>query len=237
MKKIVLGLFTVALMIVSSGTVAFGLGQYASGSTGVDISYPNCKIAVPKVSFGVVGVTGGLVYSHNTCLRTEASFFKNLSLYVNTGLNTASSSQYYQTALDSCGGEARCAAYAYGYNAAKDAMNYAASQNVTSGSWWLDVETMNTWNSDTVLNQQSVAGSYDALRAAGIQNIGVYSTTAQWQTITGGWKNGWPSWGATTWTTAKQAATYCTGHEFSGGPSYLMQFKSKRSKVDQDYAC
>jgi len=67
--------------------------------------------------------------------------------------------------------------------------------------------------------------------------VGVYSTTAQWKSVTGGWQNNWPSWGATTWTTAKQAQTYCTGHEFTGGTSYLMQYRPKNAKVDYDVAC
>jgi hypothetical protein len=94
---------------------------------------------------------------------------------------------------------------------------------------------MNTWNIDTAQNQNSLQGSYDALKSNSATTIGAYSTTAQWQSITGGWKNGWPNWGATTWDTAKQAAKYCTGHQFTGGPTLLIQFNIK--KLDQDYAC
>jgi hypothetical protein len=99
------------------------------------------------------------------------------------------------------------------------------------------VETVNTWNSDVVQNQNSLQGEYDALTAHGAWKVGVYSTTAQWQTITGGWQNNWPSWGATTWTTAKQAAKYCVGHQFTGGPSYLMQYIPPKSPFDRDVAC
>lgn len=224
---------------------AFGFGstvgaqaQYVSGTTGVDVSYPNCTVNIPQVAFGVVGVTGGLVYSKNSCLKAEASKFSNLSLYINTGLNADPvNSTYYQQAQVGCNGDVYCAAYNYGRSAAQDALAYAASQGVQSQTWWLDVETMNTWNSDALQNRQSLQGAYDALSAAGATTIGAYSTTSQWNTLTGSWKNNWPSWGATTWTTAKQAASYCTGHEFTGGKSLLMQYKSKQSKLDQDYAC
>lgn len=224
-----------AMLLFAQGALASSV--YATGSTGVDLGYPNCKTAVPLVNFGVVGVTGGLVYSHNACLSAEARHFGNLSLYMNTGLNTSSSSSYYAQAQVGCNGDVDCAAYNYGYNAAKDALSYAAAQGVNSAKWWLDVETANTWSTDPVQNQKSLQGEYDALAASGATTVGVYSTTAQWQNLTGNWQNNWPSWGATTWTTAKQAQTYCTGHQFTGGPSLLMQYKSKQSKLDQDVAC
>ena len=219
------------------GSVASASSLYPTGSTGVDISYPNCSAVVPKVTFGIVGVTGGLAYGPNNCLKAEASKFADPSLYLNTGLNASSSSSYYTQAQVGCNGDVSCAAYNYGYNSGKAAVNYAASQGVSSAKWWLDVETSNTWNTDVLQNQKSLQGAYDALVASGITTIGAYSTTAQWQTITGGWQNGWANWGATTWTTASQAQAYCTGHQFTGGPSLLMQYKSKQSKIDQDVAC
>jgi len=231
-------------MIVALATPVFLFAQgasassvYPSGSTGVDVSYPNCSASIPAVSFGVVGVGNGIVYGHNSCLGSEAKNFLDLSLYANSGLNASKSSSYYVQAQVGCNGDVNCAAYNYGYNAGKDAVSYAASQGSTTSKWWIDVETSNTWNKDVVQNQKSLQGEYDALIAAGATTVGVYSTTAQWQSITGSWQNNWPSWGATTWTTAAQAQTYCTGHQFTGGPSLLMQYKSHQSKIDQDVAC
>jgi len=234
MKRILLSLSTLMLSVILFASPAMASTYYQTGSTGVDVSYPNCSASVPKSSFGIVGVTGGLVYSHNSCVSSEASKFTNLSLYMNTGLNASTSSPYYSQALATCNGDASCAAYTYGSNAAKDAVAYAQSQNVASSKWWLDVESSNTWSSDVTQNQKSLQGAYDALIAAGATMVGAYSTTAQWQTVTGGWQNNWPSWGATTWTTAKQAQKYCSGHQFTGGPSLLMQYKGK---LDQDVAC
>lgn len=237
MKKVlsVAFLFVAAFILFSQGVHASSV--YATGSTGVDVSSPNCGASIPKVSFGIVGVTGGLVYSHNSCLKTQAAKFSNLSLYMNTGLNTDSGSSYYQAAQVGCNGDVYCAAYNYGAYAAKDALDYAASQGVSSNKWWLDVETMNTWSNDALQNQQSLQGAFDTLSASGATTVGVYSTTAQWKDITGSWQNQWPSWGATTWTSARQAAKYCTGHQFTGGTSLLMQYQEKRSNLDQDVAC
>lgn len=237
MKRFLLGLgaAVVATILFAQGALASSV--YATGSTGVDVSSPNCSTKIPTVDFGIVGINNGVVYGHNGCAAAQAKHFSNLSLYVNTGLNTSSNSPYYTQAQVGCNGDVNCAAYNYGYNAAKDAISYANSQGLISNKWWLDVETMNTWSSDSVQNQKSLQGEYDAIVATGATTIGVYSTTTQWQTITGSWQNNWPSWGATTWTTAKQAQTYCSGHQFTGGPSLLMQYKSRQSKLDQDVAC
>jgi len=237
LKKVILTIIS-ALSMTAFATQAVSASTiYQSGSTGVDISYPNCSVKVPAVNFGIVGVTNGVVYGHNNCLSAESKNFANLSLYVNSGLNASSNSAYYTQAQVGCNGDVYCAAYNYGVNAAKDAIAYAKTQNVSSNKWWLDVETTNTWNKDPLQNRQSLQGEYDTLVANGAITVGAYSTTAQWQSITGSWQNNWPSWGATTWTTAAQAQTYCTGHQFTAGPSLLMQYKSKQSKIDQDVAC
>lgn len=237
MKKLLSTLLLVATVLTLSFHTVAASSFYATGTTGVDISYPNCTAKLPPVNYGIVGVTNGIVFSHNSCLASEAKNFGDLSLYMNIGLNASKSSSYYVQAQVGCNGDVYCAAYNYGFNAAKDAIAYANSQGVGSTKWWLDVETSNTWNQDVLQNQKSLQGAYDALVANGAAVAGVYSTTAQWKSIAGGWQNNWPSWGATTWTTSAQAQTYCTGHQFTGGPSLLMQYKSRQSKVDQDVAC
>jgi len=220
--------------------MAAAQGQYISRTTGVDVSWPNCTASIPKTAFGIVGVSNGVGFSTSPCLAAEASHFtSNLSLYVNTGYpgsDSANAILYAATPKACVAADLTCIAYNYGYNAGLYAYAAASSVGVHASTWWLDVETMNTWTSDPLQNQSSLQGETDALKANGVSTVGIYSTTAQWGTITAGWKNGLPSWGATTWKTAKQAATYCTGHQFTGGPSYLMQYTAVRG-IDQDYAC
>lgn len=238
MRIMIMTIMTMIALVIAMPGLASAQGQYVDNSIGVDISWPNGSAKIPNVSFGIVGVTDGLVYSNNNYLAKEAKNFSNLSLYVNTGLNASSTSIYYQKAQVGCNGNVYCAAYNYGYNAGIAAVKYAQSQGVNAATtWWLDVETANSWTTDYAQNIQSLQGEIDALKANGATTVGVYSTTAQWNYITGGWQNGFPSWGATTWTTAKQALTYSTGHEFTGGPSYLMQYRPKGSQVDYDVAC
>lgn len=218
---------------------------YTSGDVGVDISWPQCagNEAPPSSdytgdNFGIVDVTDGLGYSTNPCLAGEAADFTSneLSLYVNTGWDI-NSAHNTGTSPDTCeANDVDCEAFDYGYNAGLYAYGAALSLGITSPTWWLDVETDSTWSNNTIQNQNSLQGEHDALLAEGATTVGVYSTTAQWQGLTSSWQNDWPSWGATTWTTAPEAATYCTGHEFTGGPSYLMQF-TPTEQLDQDYAC
>jgi hypothetical protein len=210
-----------AICALATG-LALAQGQYTSGSTGIDVSYPNCSATLPVTALRIVGVSDGLGYSTNPCIATEAAGAANLSLYVNTGWNSASS-RINATSPKACAaGDNNCLAYNYGYNAGLYALAAANQAGVHAPTWWLDVETANTWNTNVVQDQNSLQGEHDALLANAATTVGVYSTTAQWKTITGSWINGWPSWGATTWTSAKQAQTYCTGHQFTGGPSYLM---------------
>jgi hypothetical protein len=238
MKKIILSLGTVFATIIFMSGMAAAQGQYGSGQTGVDIGWPNCSATVPPEVFGIVGVSDGTGYSTNPCLSQQAKDFPlNLSLYVNTGWYNKSAYVNASSPKVCVSGDNNCLAYNYGYNAGLYAHNAAKAVGVSSATWWLDVETANTWNSNVTQNQNSLQGEYDALVANGASTVGVYSTTAQWKTITGSWQNSWPSWGATTWSTATQAQTYCTGHQFTGGPSYLMQYKPKHATLDQDVAC
>ena len=231
------GFFAVLILISGAASAAT---PYQSGATGIDVSYPNCNSNIPKANFGVVGAEDGLGFSQNPCLSSEASHFSNLSLYANSGYPGASSTnaqKYMSSPIVCASSDLNCIAYDYGYNQGLYAFNYAANSNVHAATWWLDVENTSTWTTDTLQNQNSLLGEHDALIHSGAVNVGAYSTTAQWNSITGTWHNGWPSWGATTWTTASQAQTYCTGHQFTGGPSWLMQYKSRRSQLDSDVAC
>lgn len=229
-----------AIAVAVIGVVVFtgaasAQGVYVSTSVGSDMSWPNCNARVPSTTaFGIVGVTDGLGYSTNPCLGAESAHFANLSLYVNTGWYSGSSHVSATSPRVCAAGDNGCLAYNYGYNAGLYAADASANAGVRSATWWLDVETGNTWSSDTVQNQDSLQGEHDALMSRGATVVGAYSTTYQWGTITGGWVNNWPSWGATTVRTAKQAKTYCAGHQFTGGSTWLIQFTGQ---LDQDYAC
>lgn len=65
MKKICFTVIAIMALVISIPSLASAQGQYVDKSIGVDVGFPNGSTTIPKVSFGIVGVTGGLVYSNN----------------------------------------------------------------------------------------------------------------------------------------------------------------------------
>jgi hypothetical protein len=148
-------------------------------------------------------------------------------------------------------------AWQYGYNmASQDAARLTSAADAINvqkpptpvptspGSypWWLHVETANTWQSGTAgqaMNVADLQGMIAALKAANVATVGAYSTSSQWNTITGGttsasgslWKI--PNWiaGARTLSGAK---SNCTQTSFTGGSISVTQWASQ---PDGDYAC
>jgi hypothetical protein len=211
--------------------------QPIPGTIGLDVSYPNCSAVLPHTDFGIVGVTGGRTYTQNPCFLRQAMTFPQPSLYVNTGWNGKSDQVTVVQPKKCVAGDNNCLAYNFGYNAAVAAYDMANHAWVRSSTWWLDVETSNSWSDDVMQNRNSLQGEYDALRARGVATVGAYSTSYQWGKITGNWKNGWPSWGATVVTSAPEAQAFCTDHEFTGGRSRLVQFGPPNIHLDHDVAC
>jgi hypothetical protein len=154
-------------------------------------------------------------------------------------------------------------AYDYGWHAAANALSSTIaalassgipSSAATTGGWWLDVETGNTWNGTGRANAADIQGSIDYLRSQGIPAVGVYSTSYQWNTITGGyttstapsyaaaWQSeftsrdgiaGSPDWIAGA-SDARQAASYCS-RSFTGVAVQLSQYPS--GGFDADIRC
>ena len=150
-------------------------------------------------------------------------------------------------------------AWQYGYNkAAQDAAWLTIAATAINGQsakitvptspaaypWWLDVETANSWQSGTSGLQMNVAdlqGMVAALSAAGVTKVGVYSTSYQWDQVTGGSKYtagtalvGLPDWipGARK---LSGAVSNCQLSAFTGGGVELTQWFSR--PFDSDYAC
>lgn len=215
---------------------AAGAGIAPAGTAGIDVSYPNCTdVASMSARFGVVGVTGGVPYSRNPCLAAEAARFTTPHLYANAAWSARSPKVSATSPRRCVAGDVACRAYNYGYGAGIDALAAASAAGARSTVWWLDVEAANAWSGVVAQNRASLQGEHDALLAHGVATVGVYSTTAQWDGITGSWRNGWPSWGATVLTSPSRVRTYCTGHRFTGGQSWMIQYRG--SSFDQDVAC
>ncbi|MHB1924408.1 MAG: hypothetical protein ACYCSJ_06945 [Acidimicrobiales bacterium] len=157
------------------------------------------------------------------------------------------------------GANSTACAWQYGYNkAAQDASWLTAAANAINSQsppvtvapdpgsyqWWLDVETVSTWQSGTsgqAMNVADLQGMMAGLQAAGVSGIGAYSTSQQWDQVTGGTTAASgslyriPVWlpGATTGT---QAQANCAAQpSFTGGAVTVTQWTS--TPADSDYAC
>lgn len=217
------------------------------GTTGYDISYPQCGGAYPAApAFGIVGVNGGLANDANSCFGSELSWAlaapglaappqPAASLYINTadpgpapGVADwpTSGSNVYGT----CDGTWSTAC-AYGYGEQRASYSYglvsAVDPGVAAGApWWLDIETANSWAGATTagyaqLNIAAIRGFADGLRAAGAtQPVGVYSTGYQWSQITGLTAQTTPAALGTTppdWVAGGGSLKNAQGHCTSGG--------------------
>ena len=232
-----------------------GGGGVAKPARGFDISYPQCGSPYPaNPLFGIVGVNGGRPYvAGNPCLASQITWGGGASaeLYVNTANPNPEQSSYWPTGKTSprfCDPAATASAdcsYDYGWYAAADSFAKAqaaySSLGITTSpsatTWWLDVETSNSWRSDVSLNIAALQGEVDYLLSVGVTKLGFYSTTTQWGTITGGSKvfAAYPSWGAGA-PSEKAAKQHCTSTPgFTGGRLALVQYMW--SGFDADIRC
>jgi hypothetical protein len=223
---------------------------------GYDISYPQCGGTYPSnPAFAMVGVNGGRVFSVNACLASQISWGGGVQaeLYANTGNPGPALSSFWpkgQTSPRFCDANnpdtADCA-FDYGWNAAQHSFDTAVAAYQQLGytaspaavTWWLDVETANSWRSDHLdFNVASLQGAVAYLQGAGVARIGFYSTTFQWGVITGGTQlfAPMPVWGAGS-SSEKAAKRLCqtTTTSFTGGPLAMVQYPY--SGFDADVRC
>ena len=255
-----------ASLALTAQLVAVAAGNpYPMGSSGYDVSYPQCSgNMTPGGSFGVIGVTGGRPFTLNGCRSTEyaeapdgtATGTVGPSLYFNTGYSGA----YQRDVTPSCASLAQATvrvgrsgqsghssqtklgstqeAFAIGCSEAAYAVSNAPGPELM---WWLDVETGNSWSSaNLLLNQNVIQGAVSYLSSGHL--VGVYSTATMWKQITGSTAyspNGISGvWLASSTTSATGAASMCSDG-FAGAASYLVQYArtSGGTSYDADYAC
>jgi hypothetical protein len=236
---------------------------------GHDISHPDCGDKFPNGSaFGIVGINAGRPFSANPCLAAQYRWASGrpggAAVYLNTSNPAPRSAHYWPRSgkadpalcRDSSSTSDPGCAYDYGWHAAADALATGRTLGpaVLGHTWWLDVETENTWNGDGVANTALLQGMYDYLRGHGVARVGLYSTPAQWQEITGGYtassvgryQAAWspqvtpdhplhaaPLWIATVGSLGK-ARSLC-GTSFTGARTQMVQ--TVRGGVDTNVVC
>lgn len=229
-------------------TAAAASDPYTSGSVGYDYSYLQCGALAPAANFGIVGVNGGYPFTHyNNCLAAEFAAAKrtgNAAVYINTGYDPSYTTIDGTHMLQDCetksgtvnGSSSQQMAWAVGCSEAERDMTYAAQQSVTGPTgWWLDIETANSWStSDLSLNTYTINGIIATLQPNGTP-IGIYSTPAMWNAITGGVQVQVDAdWLATGQRSLKRARPYCGGTGFTGAKIWLVQYVTT---IDNNYAC
>jgi hypothetical protein len=244
-------------------------GAAPAAPPGHDVSHPDCDSDLPTTSaFGIVGINRGRPFSVNPCLAEQYRWATgrpgSAAVYVNTS-NPAPDSPYYWPRSGSIDpalcrdsdstSDAGCA-YDYGWHAAANALRTGRTLGpaVLGLTWWLDVETTNTWNGDAVANTAVLQGMYDYLHGHGVARVGLYSTNLQWQEITGGYtastaaryRTAWaphvypdfplhaaPLWIATAGSLSK-ARSLC-GTTFTGARTQMVQ--TEQDGLDTNVAC
>jgi hypothetical protein len=165
----------------------------ALGDHGYAIPYPQCKsiTSLPAHdSFDILGADGGRAFTPNMCLDQEyfwatSGTAATVSFYSNTGNPgptssngpkgqsansfTCPSQKNYRigtTAYNNC-------SYVYDWNAAEYSLDHAgAVAGVAPTSWWLDIESANSWTRSTTANIDDIQGALDHLTQTSATSTG-----------------------------------------------------------------
>jgi hypothetical protein len=256
---------SVALAAALAGvpaTAAQAAGPTSSTTaTGSDVSYPQCTGSLPaRGDIAVVGVNAGTGTTTNPCLADQLAWGDTITangtplradVYVNTANPGHLGDWWPSTDLTTSGTpvsnpEGRCAgaedaacAYVYGYSIATEDLRARGVTAAGDRTWWLDVETMNSWSWNRQANLAAVEGMAAAIHGAG-GAVGIYSTQRQWDLIVGDTTPsvllaGTPSWIAGA-TSRAGALANCSAEPLTpGGRIRMVQWVEHG--VDHDIAC
>jgi hypothetical protein len=192
-----------------------GTAAAAPPPVGYDVSHPQCGTDLPdERAFVVVGINGGLSTRANPCLREQLIWAWESSGAVDEQpraqlyLNTANPGQLLDqvttwpedgsTPYGECTGtNSTACSWQYGWERARNSVvsfftPAARAARVDSKPsryvWWLDVETMNTWQFGSpaaqARNLATLEGMTEYLLDRDAQ-VGIYSTGRQWSQIVG----------------------------------------------------
>jgi hypothetical protein len=226
---------------------------YPSGQAFAIVGVNGGKASNFNPCFGSVNlVTSEWAWAQTSTGRTRQA---KAQLYVNTGNPGDVLAQYnvtdWPTSSDptidpygTCSGtwtdDLPCS-WEYGYERALADINFVGAAGVAAGGkkWWLDIETANSWTSDTGKNQASLEGMVYALEQAGA-TVGIYSSSGAWSSLFGPVKDTSPLYSLNEWRpgarTLSQAVSNCSLAPFEGnGHVEITQYVS--AHLDYDHSC
>jgi type II secretory pathway pseudopilin PulG len=257
-----LSIATTCSVFIFSGGAALAAKNTATPAAplGNDISWPQCNKTLPKgQAFGVVGVNNGLANNTNPCLSTQLNWAlastggtgqPKVALYANTA-NPGLTGSWWPASNDYGGAtvnnpygncdhsDSIACAYMYGYAKAYDDANIRGVSNPSGYLWWLDVETINSWESNKDANRADLEGMATYFQSTGA-SVGLYSTSYQWNQIVGAVNPSSSLYNLKSWLAGARnesiAKSNCSLPPLTaGGQVALTQFVSKN--LDYDYSC
>ncbi|WP_409329083.1 hypothetical protein [Trujillonella humicola] len=233
---------------------------------GYDVSHPQCGEPLPRrADVAIVGVNGGIATVANPCLAEQLAWAADatgraaVELYVNTANpgevidRVTTWPDTGSTPYGECDGtnSAACS-WQYGrIRAAVDVHVFFLTAAWAAGvdpdpaahRWWLDVETMNTWQYGSpgaqARNRAALEGMATYLREVGAE-VGIYSTGRQWAQIAGRVPPATPLHGLDSWLAGARdldgARATCSGDPLvPGGRVVLAQYVD--DDLDHDLVC
>jgi hypothetical protein len=119
-----------------------------------------------------------------------------------------------------------------------DAQTRIGSNNPSNFKWWLDVETANSWETNSTNNRADLEGMVNYFRGIG-GRVGLYSTATQWSQIAGTIGPSSSLYGLDSWIpgagSLSGAKTNCALPALTGGKTTVTQYVARR--LDYDYSC
>ena len=270
MRQVLRSVVVVALAGVAALLAVPGTASAAPTTVGYDVSYPQCGTLLPQDrAFAVVGVNGGLSTRANPCLAAQLNWAWEASgsvpaqpraqLYLNTANPGELRDQVTTwptrgaTPYGICtGANSTACSWQYGWERIQNSLDAfftpaaraaRVDSRPSSYSWWLDVETMNTWQSGSgealARNRATLEGMAAYLISRGGQ-VGVYSTGQQWAQIVGDVPSGSLLAGRDSWlagaTSLEDAQAMCREPALvPGGEVALTQYV--RDGLDRNHSC
>jgi hypothetical protein len=252
-----------SVAIVGASAAAAYAGQPGGVPTGNDVSYPQCIETLPSgQAFGIVAVNEGLANNTNPCLAAEISWAQastgaarqpRVSLYVNTAdpgnhrvadwptdNNDPLTGHRVFDPYGTCtGGNNQACAWQYGWDMADLDAQARGVPDPGRYRWWLDVETLNSWESSSRNNRADLEGMVSYFHRIGA-TAGLYSTARQWDPIVGPVPPASPLYRLPDWIpgakTLAQAKKNCRLARLTGGGIVsITQWRSK--PANSDFSC
>ena len=270
MLRAVRSLAVIAAAVVGAILAVPATAQAAPTRVGYDVSYPQCGTSLPTArAFAIVGVNGGLSTRANHCLAAQLAWAwgsngsvaaqPKAQLYLNTANPGEVRDQVTtwpttgETPYGPCDGDNTAAcSWKYGWERAQNsvvsffgpaAQEARVDDRPSSYTWWLDVETTNTWQSGSPealeRNRATLEGMTAYLLSRG-GTVGFYSTNQQWSRIVGTVPSSSNLAGRNSWlagaTSLSGARANCAKPPLApGGRVTLTQYV--RGGLDRDHAC